>query len=342
MVPRDWHCVQGPVVRKWPSIMASLDRGLSGPHMARLLGAWRSGGPAYAALAAAIRLLVLDGRLPLRTRLPGERELAAALGVSRTTAAAAYAALRDGVSLESRRGAGSGTRLPADAPGAGPAAAPPAGLIDLSAAATAAPAGALHRALAAATAELPRHLPGSGYEAAGLAALREAIAAHLNRRGAPTTPDQVLVTAGAQHALALVLRVLAGPGDRVLVDHPTYPNALDAVRAAGARPVPVALRDDGWDLDMLEAPMRQAAPRLAYVIADHHNPTGLSVAPADRERLVALARAGRTPLGVDETMAELRLEPGAAAPVPVAALDPAGETVVTIGSMSKAFWAGLR
>src|SRR4051794_33309972 len=103
--------------------MASLDRGLSGPHMARLLGAWRSGGPAYAALAAAIRLLVLDGRLPLRTRLPGERELAAALGVSRTTAAAAYAALRDGGFVESR-GAGSWTRLPADAPGAGPAAAP--------------------------------------------------------------------------------------------------------------------------------------------------------------------------------------------------------------------------
>src|SRR3954467_95728 len=103
MVPRDWHCVQGPMVRKWPSIMASLDRGLSGPHLARLLGAWRSGGPAHAPPAAAIGLLVLDGRLPLRTRLPGERELAAALGVSRTTAAAAYAALREEGFLTSPR-----------------------------------------------------------------------------------------------------------------------------------------------------------------------------------------------------------------------------------------------
>src|SRR4051795_5300477 len=91
------------------------DRGLSGPHMARLLGAWRSSGPAYASLARAIRLLVLDGRLPLRTRLPGERELAEALGVSRTTATAAYAALRDEGFLASRRGSGSWTRLPADA-----------------------------------------------------------------------------------------------------------------------------------------------------------------------------------------------------------------------------------
>ena len=67
---------------------------VSGPYLARLLGGWRSSGPAYLALAAALRLLVLDGRLPLRTRLPGERELAEALGVSRTTASAAYAELR--------------------------------------------------------------------------------------------------------------------------------------------------------------------------------------------------------------------------------------------------------
>src|SRR3954470_23127722 len=105
------------------------DRGLSGPHLARLLGTWRSARPAYVALAAAVRLLVLDGRLPLRTRLPGERDLAAALGVSRTTATAAYAALRDEGFLASRRGAGSWTRLPADRPAAPTPAPPGAGLI---------------------------------------------------------------------------------------------------------------------------------------------------------------------------------------------------------------------
>src|SRR4051794_30905072 len=323
------------------------DRGLSGPHLARLIGAWRSARPGYVALAAAIRLLVLDGRLPLRTRLPGERELAAALGVSRTTAAAAYAALRDEGFLVSRRGAGSWTSLPADRRAAladdrTGEAPPEADVIDLSAAAAAAPEGALHRALAAATVELPRHLPGSGYDAVGLPALRAAIEARFTERGAPTVPEQVLVTAGAQHAFALLLRVLAGPGDRVLVDHPTYPNALDAIRAVGARPVPVALGPDGWDLPMLEATLRQSAPRLAYLIADHHNPTGLTLEAAGRERAVALARATHTPLVVDETMAELALEPDAAPPAPVAAHDPDGETVITIGSASKAFWAGLR
>jgi DNA-binding transcriptional MocR family regulator len=315
-----------------------MDRNINGPHVARLLGDWRSARPDYVSLAAAIRLLVLDGRLPLRTRLPGERELAVALGTSRTTTAAAYAALRDEGFLASRRGSGSWTRLPADRTGTLPEAVTGGAEIDLGFAATAAPERALHRALAAATAELPRHLPGPGYDALGLPVLRSAIAAHLTRRGAPTAPEQVLVTAGAQHALALVLRVLAGPGDRVLVDHPTYPNALDAIRAAGARPVPVALTPDGWDLEMLAATLRQAAPRLAYVIADHHNPTGLTLPDAERDRLVALARATRTPLVVDETLAELVLDEDAPAPTPLAAHD----DVIAIGSMSKAYWAGLR
>ncbi|MBI5105744.1 MAG: PLP-dependent aminotransferase family protein [Solirubrobacterales bacterium] len=327
------------------------DRSVTGPHLARLLGSWRSSGPAYAALARALRLLILDGRLPLRTRVPGERDLAEALGVSRTTATAAYAALRDEGFLASRRGAGSWTRLPSDRverkPELSRLSSQSRGggvggeVIDLTCAATWAPAGALHAALAAATAELPRHLPEPGYDTAGLPVLREAIAAHLTARGLPTVPEQVLVTAGAQHALALLLRVLAGPGDRVLTEHPSYPNALDAIRAVGARPVPVPMLEDGWDLDMVEATLRQAAPRMAYTIPDFQNPTGLTLRAEDRERLVALARTTRTPLVADETLAEVRLG-GPAPPPPLAALDPGGETVVTVGSMSKAFWAGLR
>src|SRR4051795_1846550 len=111
------------------------DRSISGPHLTRLLGSWRSAGPAYASLARGIRLLVLDGRLPLRTRLPGERDLAAALGVSRTTATAAYAALRDEGFLASRRGSGSWTRLPADRAVAEAPPDPGERLIDLSCAA---------------------------------------------------------------------------------------------------------------------------------------------------------------------------------------------------------------
>ena len=54
----------------------------------------------------------------------------------------------------------------------------------------------------------------------------------------PTTPEQVLVTAGALHGVAVTIETLVGRGGRLLVEHPTYPNALDAIRVLGARAVP--------------------------------------------------------------------------------------------------------
>src|SRR5688572_27437284 len=89
-------------------------------QVGRQLGEWRlirgPGGsrlPEYAALAAAFRGMLRDGRLPLGVRIPAERELAAALGVSRTTVTAAYRELRASGHLSSRRGSGSWTALPA-------------------------------------------------------------------------------------------------------------------------------------------------------------------------------------------------------------------------------------
>ena len=72
-------------------------------------------GPTYRSLAQRIRAAVLDGRIPVSTGVPSERELADGLGVSRTTVAAAYSLLRDEGWLESRRGSGSRVRLPEDA-----------------------------------------------------------------------------------------------------------------------------------------------------------------------------------------------------------------------------------
>ena len=137
-----------------------------------------------------------------------------------------------------------------------------------------------------------------------------------------------------------------GPGDRVLVEHPTYPNALVTLSTRGARPVPVPLgpRPDGtstWDLDLITSAVRDAAPRLAYLIPDHQNPTGAVLDAQGRERLVALARHTGTPLLVDDTLTELGLE---GPPVlPVAAHGAADSPLVlTIGSASKVFWGGLR
>lgn len=330
--------------------MDDVDRRIGARSFARLLGDWRppDGRGLAGALADRVRLTVFDGRLPLQTRVPAERELAAALGVSRTTVAAAYDTLRDAGVLLSRRGAGSWTRLPDD-PADGVARSPfsPHGdrsLYDLAHASLPAPSEALRRAAADAVHDLDGLLGGHGYDLLGLPALRSAIAGRFTHRGLPTTPDQVLVTAGAQSAIGLILAAFTHPGDRVLVEHPTYPNAIDAITARGARPVPVPMgaSPDGtgsWDLDLLTAAVRDAAPRLAYVIADFQNPTGGVLPAADRERLVDLSRRTGTTLLVDETLAELALD--GPLPAPVATHGDAAH-VLTVGSASKVFWGGLR
>ncbi len=116
------------------------------------------------------------------------------------------------------------------------------------------------------------------------------------------------------------------------------------MREAGARLVPVAMAEGltGWDMDRWRQVLREAAPRIAYVVADFHNPTGALADEDQRRRLVDAARSAGTVLVADETMSELWLDEDVSMPRPVCAFDPAGSTVITVGSASKAFWAGMR
>jgi len=318
------------------------DRRISGHRLRAVLGAWQRPGPAYTALADALRAAILSGSVPLSTRLPSERELAESTGVSRTTTTATYGLLRDEGYLVSRRGSGTVTTLPAGR-GARVSMVEHAdddqGIVDLSMAAPSAPA-ILHGAYLAALDALPRHLVGTGYAPQGLPVLREAIAARYTRRGTPTTPDQILVTTGAQQAIHLLVNAHAGPGDRVVVEHPTYPHAIDVVRGVGARPVPVPSGEHGLDIDLLESTIRQVAPRLVYLIPDNRNPTGTSLSDEERAAVRALARRYRTAIVGDEVLSELTLE--GPSPSAFAGDGTASAFVVSVGSASKSLWGGLR
>ncbi|WP_078969965.1 PLP-dependent aminotransferase family protein [Streptomyces natalensis] len=305
--------------------------------------------PAYRSLADGVRLLVLEGRVPVAARLPAERELAAAFGVSRTTVAAAYEALRAEGFLESRRGSGSWTAVPAGNPlptrGLEPLPPEAAGsMIDLGCAALPAPEPWLTRAVQGAMADLPLYAHTHGDYPAGLPVLRQALADRYTASGIPTMPEQIMVTTGAMGAVAAICRLCTSPGERVAVDSPSYANILQLMRDAGARLVPVALRERlaGWDIPAWRQVMRDAAPRMAYVVADYHNPTGTLATDDQRRRMVDAARSAGTLLVVDETMAELHLDEDPAPPRPVCAFDPGGSAVITVGSASKAFWAGMR
>jgi DNA-binding transcriptional MocR family regulator len=316
-------------------------RALDVDLLARELGNWRTSsrsGPAYHGLADAIRLLIVDGRIPVGARLPSERAMADTLRVSRTTVTAAYAQLRDDGYLNARRGARSTTALPV-APSARPETAAPA--MSLAAAALSAPAAAVSEAFVDATHDVTPYLHKVGHELVGVDVLREAIAERYCERGLPTEPDEVLVTTGALHAINLILTTYVQPGDRVLVEQPTYHGALSSIATAGARPVPVAMTDDGWELDAIQAAIQQLSPSLAYLIPDNQNPTGMTMQAHDRQRLAGIIAETRTRTVIDETILDMWLDDEVPAPM-AAAMTTRRDLVLTVGSMSKSFWGGLR
>jgi DNA-binding transcriptional MocR family regulator len=301
-----------------------------GPErLAALLEPWLAGDvPVYVAVSVGVRSLALDGRLPAGTRLPSERVLAAVLGVNRTTVSAAYNVLRQEGYLRSAHGAGSRISLPATSaqrPDARPG--EPLDVLDLTVAALPAP-GQLPDAARAAAADLSAQLAGHGLHPFGLPALRTAVARHLTSRGLATGAEQILVTSGVLQGWNLLLRALCRPGAPVLVEQPTYPAVIDAVRAHHLRPVPLPVTAAGWDRPA-------AGTTLAHLTPDGQNPTGLVAGEAARGQMLAGLRGAV--VAVDETFADLVLDGPAPPPAAVLRRD-----VVTLGSMNKAFWAGLR
>lgn len=316
-------------------------RHLSAGQVARLVDVPPAARPYYRALADAVRTRILDGQIPVRVRMPAERHLAETLGVSRTTVTAAYDLLRERGYLESRQGSGSWTALPDPATtGDNPwLATDDEGLLQLHPAAPPGPT-ALREAMLEAVEDAARYGMGNGYHPMGLPVLRERIAAHYTSRGLSTRSEQILITTGAQHAIHTVMGLLIGPGDPVMLESPTYPHAIDSVRARGARIVPVGVSHDGWQVDLVAGAMRQSAARLAYLMPDFQNPTGALMDDATRAAVAGAARRNDTTLLVDETWAELALEE-VPATAPMAAFD-TDSRIITIGSVSKLWWGGLR
>lgn len=309
---------------------------LSARALASLIAGWRDValGPAYAALADRIRLLILDGRIALGTRLPAERELAAQLGLSRTTVSAAYADLREDGYLDSIRGSGSVARLPSR----GTSVPDPLVTDQLDFSKATLPAHpAVADAAQRATAKLSCFLEESGFDVIGLRVARQAVADHYTARGLPTDADEILISVGAQHAIGLLAQTLLSRGDRAVIEQPSYPHAVEALKVAGARLVTVPVSGDGWDESALEQAFQRTSPVLAYLMPDNHNPTGATMPQEQRERVLALAAAQGTTLLIDETVGGLELD-GQPRPLPFAAHGRA----VLLGSLGKSVWGGLR
>ena len=322
------------------------------------LGPWSErAGPLYRRLAEALRATIEAGEIDVGTRLPPERVLARQLAVSRTTVVQAYDLLRSDDWLESRQGSGTWVRRrPRASPELGawiPAGAaammkrdsiaagltPAAGMIDLTCACLPPLPGLVEEGLERAAATLREATREHGYSALGLPALRREIARHLERRGLPTPESQVMVTTGAQQAIALVATLFLRRNDSALVESPTFLGALDALGAPGAALSALEVGRDGVRPDAVREAMRQHPARLLYLTPTFHNPTGATLPEGARREIVRLARDLHLTILEDESLVDIAL---ASAPPPsLAALAPKAP-VISIGSLSKLCWGGLR
>jgi DNA-binding transcriptional MocR family regulator len=170
----------------------------------------------------------------------------------------------------------------------------------------------------------------------GLEALRAMFA---RSAGAGLGAQDVLITSGGQSALSMAFRAIAAPGSPVLVESPTYPGAVAAARAAGLRPVPVPIDDDGIRPDLLAEAFAMTGARLLYCQPAFHNPTGTVLIPERRRQVLDIARAAGAFL-VEDDFARF-LGHGSPAPPPLVAGDRDG-TVVLVTSLTKPAAPSLR
>ena len=141
----------------------------------------------------------------------------------------------------------------------------------------------------------------------GYLPLRELIVSNMRRYGIVADVANVLITCGSQQALDLIGKLLIDPGDRVLVEAPTYLGALQAFNVYGARYVSLPVDHDGIRTDGLHEALR-SSPKFMYILPNFQNPAGVTLSEERREKLVLLADARGIPIVEDDPYGQLRYE----------------------------------
>jgi len=328
----------------------------------------------YAQLYGALRDAILRGQISPGTRLPSSRDLASTLRISRNTVTAAFEQLVAEGYLESRVGDGTYIssalpeellhvqskrepieankktspihlserhRLIAQTPMGGTADehAPRAfrtGIPALDAFPHALWARLVARRWRSPAPELLTYGEATGYRP-----LRQAIAHYLRAaRGVHCTVEQVMITAGSQHALDLIAHVLLDPGDAVWIEDPGYRGARAALLGASAQLIPVALDGEGLSV---EAGRRVCATaRMAYVTPSHQYPTGVTMSVARRLALLEWAHTANAWILEDDYDSEYRYHGHPLAALQGLDREGAQNRVLYTGTFSKVLFPGLR
>jgi 2-aminoadipate transaminase len=309
-----------------------------------------------------------DGRVLVGDRLPPIREVASTCQVTRATVQEAYRRLADRGLVEGTVGRGTvvlATPTNSDAPAAGPgrllspyaeaalrrtrimAGAPAlpaaqtlvANFAELQPDEAQFPIAAWREAMDAVLEQHGRELLGYGHSTFGLEQLRELLVRRSHDSDPELTSDQLLVTAGAQQALDLVLRTVCTAGDTVVVTQPSYHHMHGLLRAHGLQVVQVPFGPDGLDRAQLQRVLSRPSVRLCYLMPTFHNPTGRTLDLAQRRALIDAIGETDIVLVEDEYQHSLRCR-GDALPT-LRSMDARGRTL-TVSTVSKDLFPALR
>ena len=174
----------------------------------------------------------------------------------------------------------------------------------------------------------------------GRISFRRSIVEYLAQQGPMATPEDVIVTSGAQQAIELVVRLLVPHGSPVIVERPSYYGVINALRSVGARILEVPIESDGMDIEKLEAHLARHRPRLIYTNPTFQNPTGVTTSIEKRRSILALARKHGVSILEDDQNPELRF---AGAPISsICALSEPDDDVFYVRGFGKVFLPGTR
>ncbi|HYY88219.1 MAG TPA: PLP-dependent aminotransferase family protein [Chloroflexota bacterium] len=181
-------------------------------------------------------------------------------------------------------------------------------------------------------------------ETEGLPALRELIAERLTRRGLSVGPHNVLITSGSMQGLHLVGRIFLDHRDVILTEAPTFMGALSTWEHQQPKYLSAPVDSDGLVLEALEEAVRRAPrhPRFLYLMPTFQNPSGVSLGPERRRRLLELAEQFDLMLLEDDPYGEFWFDEGAARTRPIRSLPGAEDRVIYLGTFSKILAPGLR
>lgn len=314
-----------------------------------VIGDWSHGaGPLYRQLASAIGQAIERGDLPPGTRLPAERAIADALPAARGTVVSALGVLADAGAVVRRQGSGTsvagepGLDRPALDAGVraqqltGRVLRPTSG-IELGLSVLDDVEGLGRGAFEVDETTLARAGGRHGYAPLGIAPLRDRVAEILTSRGFPTSIDEVAITLGAQHGIALAAEAIAERDGTVAIEDPTYPGAIDVYSRAGLTFAAVRTDSAGPDPESLRRALVDDHASLVHLAPQCASPTGVVTVPARRATIVQMVADTGAWL-VEDAALEFLAPPegqqylGASCP----------DRTILVGTTSKVFWGGLR